>query len=76
MPILTWEVVRLKGNEGQRLLFDTFRKPAHSFQITHEDGTEFYFTATVKSRRRINLNGSRVLAYRFELDLQCRIVEV
>lgn len=76
LPTLTWEVVRLKGNEGQQLLFDAFRKPAHSFQITHEDGTELYFTATVKSRRRINLNGSSVLAYRFELDLQCRVVEV
>lgn len=76
LPTLAWDVIRLKGNEGQRLLFDAFHLPAHSFQITHEDGTELYFTATVRSRRRVILDGSALLAYRFELDLQSRVIEV
>lgn len=76
LPTVVWEVVRLKGNKGQQLLFDAFRKPAHSFQITHEDGTELYFTATIRSRHRVILDGSTILAYRFELDLQSRVVEV
>ena len=76
LPTLSWDIVRLKGNVGQGLLKEAIFKPAHSFRIEHADGEQLFFTATVRTRRRIIVDGSTISAWRYELDLQSKIVEV
>lgn len=76
LPSLSWEILRLKNNSGQQVLLDAFLGDAQAFQIEHADGTQLYFSATVKGRTRVIKEGSTLLAYRIELDVQREVIEV
>lgn len=76
LPTLSWDVIRLASNAGQNLLKEAIFQPACSFQIEHSDGERLFFTAAVRARQRIIVDSSTISAWRYELDLQSRAVEV
>ena len=75
LPTLTWEVVRLESDVGQRLLYEAFRLPAHAFCIKRPDQTQRFFIAKVRLRTDIIVDQSTLRGYRYELDLQSRVLD-
>lgn len=75
LPTLNWEVIHLESDVGQRLLYDAFRLPAQAFCIKRPDQTQRFFTAKVRLRTDIIVDQSTLKGYRYELDLQSRILD-
>lgn len=75
LPSLTWEVIYLESDRGQRLLYDAFRLPAQAFCIKRPDRSQRFFIAKVRLRTDIIVDQSTLKGYRYELDLQCRVLD-
>lgn len=75
LPTLTWEVIQLEKDAGQRLLYEAFRLPAQAFCIKRPDQTRRFFIAKVRFRTDIIVDQSTLKGYRYELDLQSRVLD-